>query len=263
MLSQEAAIDRVLARFGMQECNHVKTPMEKGAAIPMQSINTTQPYRELLGSLMYIMLCVRPDICYAVGYMGRHQKNPSDLHWQALKRIVRYLKGTSSTKLLFVRSEDTKQLTGFADADWASDPADRKSVSGYVFQVYGCTVSWASRKQQTVAMSSSEAEYGALSAATSEGLWLKGVLEDLKEMESEDQFTIFEDNRGCIAMSKNTECKRVKHIDVKHHFIRDHVASGTLAVEPIGTADQLADVFTKALDYGGFCVMRNKLGLSD
>ena len=102
-----------------------------------------------------------------------------------------------------------------------------------------------------------------MSAATSEGLWLKGILEDLKEIAAEDPFVIFEDNQGCIAMSKNTECKRVKHIDIKHHFIRDHINNGTLKVEPIGTTDQLADRFTKGLDIGRFKTLRFRLGLAD
>ncbi|XP_055843722.1 uncharacterized protein LOC129910383 [Episyrphus balteatus] len=150
----------------MLDCNPVKTPMEKGlqleANITGQELH--KPYRELLGSIMYIMLCSRPDICYAVSFMGRYQQNPSEVHWQHLKRIVRYLQGTKSLKLNFNSTQDPPVI-GYADADWASDIVDRKSVSGYVFQVYGSSVSWCSKKQTTVAISSSEAEYVALSSA--------------------------------------------------------------------------------------------------
>lgn len=138
-----------------------------------------------------------------------------------------------------------------------------KSVSGFVFQVFGNTVSWASRKQQTVALSSSEAEYGALSLAVSEGIWLRGILEDLKVLPLDESFTIFEDNHGCISMAKNVECKRAKHIDVKHHFLRDHVIKGTVKIEPIPSNNQLADLFTKALDTTHFQEFRKLLGLTD
>lgn len=263
-LSQVTGINRVPEKFGLKDCNPVKNPIEKDTTLVTDSRDCPgHPYRELLGSLMYLMLCVRPDICYAVGYLGRFQQKPQDVHWQMLKRIVRYLKGTKALVLKFKPRNNEVPLTGYADADWASDKTDRKSVSGYVFEVYGSVVSWSSKKQQTVATSSSEAEYIALSAATSEGLWLKGILEDLKEIDEKDSFVIFEDNQGCIAMSKNTECKRVKHIDIKHHFIRDHINNGTLKVEPIGTTDQLADIFTKGLDAGRFKILRSRLGLAD
>ncbi|XP_062538927.1 uncharacterized protein LOC134207221 [Armigeres subalbatus] len=167
----------------MQDCNPVKTPMEKGCLLPARSVNpVSHPYRELLGSLMYTMLCVRPDICYAVGYLGRFQNQPGETDWQALKRVVRYMKDTKNLKLQYKQHNDAEALVGYADADWASDTEDIKSVSGYIFKVYGNTVSWASRKQQTVALSSCEAEYAALSASASEGLWLHGILQDLKQV---------------------------------------------------------------------------------
>lgn len=263
-LAQEAAVDRVLTKFGMQDCNHVKTPMEKGCFLPPQAANpVSHPYRQLLGSLMYTMLCVRPDICYAVGYLGRFQVQPDEAHWQALKRVVRYVKGTKNLKLQYKQNDDAEALVGYADADWASDAEDRKSVSGFVFKVFGNTVSWASRKQQTVALSSCEAEYAALSAAASEGLWLHGILEDLKQVRPDTAFKVYEDNRGCIAMATNTESKRVKHIDVKHHFLRDHVAQGRLQIEAIDTANQIADTFTKPLEPGRFRELRTLLGLTD
>ncbi|KXJ62307.1 hypothetical protein RP20_CCG026806 [Aedes albopictus] len=263
-LTQEAAVDRVLMKFSMQDCNHVKTPMEKGCSLPPRAANpVSHPYRQLLGSLMYTMLCVRPDICYAVGYLGRFQVQPGEAHWQALKRVVRYVKGTKNLKLHYKKNDDAEALVGYADADWASDAEDRKSVSGFIFKVFGNTVSWASRKQQTVALSSCEAEYAALSTAASEGLWLHGILEDLKQVRPGTAFTLFEDNRGCIAMATNTEIKRVKHIDVKHHFLRDHVAQGRLQIEAIGTANQIADTFTKPLEPGRFRELRTLLGLTD
>ncbi|XP_073831868.1 uncharacterized protein [Musca autumnalis] len=236
--------------------------MEKGLQLQRESGNKcNHPYRELLGSLMYLMLCSRPDICFAVGYLARYQENPSELHWQHLKRIVRYLKGTISYKLHFKPNDET--ILGFVDADWASDATDRKSVSGYVFKVYGCTVAWCSKKQQTVAISSSEAEYIALSLATTEAIWLKGLLEDLDAIRQDQPVTIFEDNRGCIGMASNKESKRAKHIDIKHHFVRDNVAVGKIELKSINSKDQLADTFTKATDQKRFNQLTELIGISD
>ncbi|XP_062556777.1 uncharacterized protein LOC134221604 [Armigeres subalbatus] len=147
-----------------------------GLQLPRGGLNAGEPYREPLGSLMYIMLCVRPDVCYPVGYLGRFQQDSSTVHWNALKR---YLSGTKTLCLEYQRNSEAEALVGFADADWAADVQDRKSVSGFIFKVYGCTVSWNSKKQSTVSLSSSEAEYVALSAAATEAVWISGVLEDL------------------------------------------------------------------------------------
>lgn len=260
-LSQESNIAKVLDRFGMSECNPTRTPMEKGLQLPRGGPSAGEPYRELLGSLMYIMLCVRPDVCYPVGYLGRFQQDSSTVHWNALKRVVRYLSGTRTLCLEYRRNSDAEALVGYADADWATDLQDRKSVSGFAFKVYGCTVSWSSKKQSTVSLSSSEAEYVALSAAVAEAVWIIGILEDLHV--AAKPVTIFEDNHGCICMAKNLENKRTKHIDVKHHFIRDLVGRGTLNVEPIGTHDQLADLFTKSLEATRFQLLITHLGMSD
>lgn len=248
-LSQENNTQKILNKFKMTDCNATKTPMEKGLQLSRSGYRTQEPYRELLGSVMYQMLCVRPDLCFPVSYLGRYQQDPVDHHWQALKRVVRYLKGTTKFGLLYKRNESSSPLIGFVDADWASDQEDRKSVTGFVFKVFGSTVSWASRKQVTVSTSSSEAEYVALSAAVSEAIWLGGLLEDL--------------NCGCIGLAKNVESKRIKHIDIKHHFLRDHVAAGTVKIEPIGTTDQEADLFTKSLDNVRFQDLRSRLGVTD
>lgn len=262
-LTQETAATKILEKFGMTECNPAKNPMEKGLQLYREGCRTSQPYRELLGSLMYQMLCVRPDLCYPVSYLGRFQQSPTDNHWQALKRVVRYLKGTATLGLHYKRNEDSRPLVGYVDADWASDAEDRKSVTGFLFKVYGSTVSWASRKQPTVSISSSEAEYVALSAAVSEAIWLSGILEDLNCKKLTDPVPIYEDNRGCIGLAKNAESKRIKHVDIKHHFIKDHVAAGTIKIEPISTTEQQADLFTKALDVTRFQSLRSKIGVID
>lgn len=163
----------------------------------------------------------------------------------------------------FVRNESADPLVGYADADWASDAEDRKSVSGYVFTVFGNAVSWSSKKQVTVATSSSEAEYVSLSSAVSEAIWLSGVMADLQLKRPSDPVVIFEDNQGAIGMAKNCESKRSKHIDIKHHFIRDHIANGRVAVKYISTENQLADLFTKPVDAVHLEKLCQGLGLAD
>lgn len=217
----------------------------------------------MLGSLMYLMLSVRPDICYQVGYMGRFQNNPSDIHWTNLKRIIRYIKGTKHLKLIFSKNSDDNEIIGYVDADWASDTEDRKSVSGYVFKVFGCPISWSSKKQTVVATSSSEAEYIALSFAASEAIWIRGVLIDLHIISEDKAVKIYEDNKGCIGIAKNNDSKRSKHIDVKFHFVRDYIAKEYIKLESVSTEEQLADMFTKALDSTKFIHFRKDLQLID
>lgn len=264
-LSQHTNIQRILKKFSMNDCNKTKTPMEKGLCLSYNSENepTKNPYREMLGSLMYLMLSVRPDICYQVGYMGRFQNNPADVHWTCLKRIVRYIKGTENLKLVYSKNYDEEEVIGYVDSDWASDSEDRKSVSGYIFKVFGCTISWSSKKQTVVATSSSEAEYIALSYATSEAIWIRGILIDLHIISENKAVTIYEDNKGCIRIAKNSDSKRSKHIDVKFHFVRDYIAKGYIKIESISTEDQLADMFTKSLDSTKFIKFRKDLQLMD
>ncbi|XP_055522370.1 uncharacterized protein LOC129716562 [Wyeomyia smithii] len=212
---------------------------------------------------MYIMLCTRPDVCFPVGFLGRFQQNPSRAHWQSLKRLVRYLKGTKTKCLEYKKYAEAEPLVGYADADWASDTVDRKSVSGYAFKVFGNLVSWSSKKQTTVSTSSSEAEYVAVSSAVSEGIWIAGVLEDLELKKKDEAFIIFEDNQGCIGMARNFESKRSKHIDIKHHFLRDHIANGRLRIEHVATKYQLAGMFTKPLDSKRLGEISCQIGMAD
>ncbi|XP_055645374.1 uncharacterized protein LOC129781891 [Toxorhynchites rutilus septentrionalis] len=216
-----------------------------------------------LGSLMYVMLCTRPDICYSVGFLGRFQQKATAQHWQSLKRVVRYIKGTKAKGLLFNRQSSAEPLVGYVDADWASDADDRKSVSGFAFFVFGNLVSWSSKKQATVATSSYEAEYIALSSSVSEAVWLSGILDDLKLKSSSVPVTIYEDNQGCIGMAKNCESKRSKHIDVKHHFIRDHISNGSVKIEHVRTENQLADFFTKPMEHYRLEQLGRRLGIAD
>lgn len=262
-LSQKVAIKELLETFKMTDCNPVKTPLEPGLVLKKNETNenaTKFPYRELIGKLMYIMLATRPDLCHAVSYLSRFQDNPNDEHWQNAKRVLRYLKGSSNEKLFFCRNETEPVLEAFSDSDYANDIGDRKSTSGHILKVFGSTVMWSSKKQQTIALSSTEAEYVAMAAATQDVMWLKGLLNDMK-IET-DAIPIYEDNQGAIFMAKNLECKRVKHIDVKFHFIREKIQAKVINIQHISTQLQQADMMTKSLPRMRFEELKKLIGLA-
>lgn len=183
-LSQEHYIRSVIQRFNMTKCNPVKTPGEPGSAgvsnEKADKVREEVPYRELVGALTYLATITRPDISYAVNYISKYVNKPTEIHWKAAKRVLRYLQGTASIGLEYKKGNKAT-LTGYADADWANDLDDRRSITGYVFYVHGCPIAWTSRKQRTVALSTTEAEYIALSSATQEAIWLKESYKILQE----------------------------------------------------------------------------------
>ena len=148
------------------------------------------------------MLCCRADKFFSVAFLERYQENSLEEHWQALKRVLRYLQRSKNKKLVFKPAQVSNKLVRYADADWASEVSDRKSVSSFIFSAYGCPISWASRKQSTVAVSSSKAEYVSVSVATQEVIWIRGLLTDLNEA-LKGPTKIYENNRGCICMANN------------------------------------------------------------
>ena len=177
-------------------------------------------------------------------------ENPQAEHWIAVKRILRYLQGTKSHGICY-NPGDKLVFRGYSDADWAGDHADRKSTSGHVFLLMGAPVSWGSKKQSSVSLSTSEAEYIALSLAIQEGKWVHRLLCEILDAamdKSEPELTIMEDNQSCIKMTKNpVNHGRAKHIDIKYHHIRDEVKRGEVKLEYCETATMLADIMTKGL----------------
>jgi hypothetical protein len=249
-VDQSVYIQNVLVRFGMGNCKPVSTPMENGLKLSRNEdlkLVTKEPYRELIGCLMYAALGCRPDITFAVNHFSQYQSAPTDEHWTHLKRILRYLKGSYDKKLVFKRTENPEAIIGYADADWANNIDDRKSVSGYIFKIYGSTISWSTKKQDSVALSSTQAEYVALCHAATEGIWLRRLLDTL-DVGDGQCFVIYEDNQPCIAVAEEPkEHRKMKHISLKFHFLRDEIAKKTLTVKYIPTGEQLADLLTKAL----------------
>ena len=196
---------------------------------------------------MYLAVATRPDISSAVQQLSEHFESPGRAHWEAAKRVVRYLLGTRDWQLALGGSE--AGLVGYSDSDWGADTDFRHSISGYVFTLDGGAISWASRKQKAVALSSTEAEYIAITEATKEAMWLRALLGELLGEEVTGAPTqLWSDNRGAIALAKdNTGHRRTKHIDIRYHFIREAIEDGKIALGYCPTVVMPADAFTKAL----------------
>ncbi|CAA0828997.1 cysteine-rich RLK (RECEPTOR-like protein kinase) 8, partial [Striga hermonthica] len=207
----------------------------------------TVPYASAVGSLMYAMLCTRPDISYAVGMVAIYQSNPEREHWAAVKHILKYLRRTKEYMLVY-RADSLSPL-GYSDSDFLSERDESKSTSGYVFNLGGGAISWRSAKQKCVADSTMEAEYIAASEAAKEAVWLKNFLVDLEVIPSLPRvITVHCDNSGAVANSREPRAHRAsKNIERKYHFIRDIVARGEVEITKIASEDKLADPFTKSL----------------
>ncbi|XP_073137364.1 secreted RxLR effector protein 161-like [Henckelia pumila] len=178
------------------------------------------PYSSAVGSLMYAMMCTRPDICYVVGLVSRYQSNPGGRHWSAVKRILRYLKGT--TDFLCYQGNDLT-LMGYTDADWGGDLDERKSTSGYAFLLNGGCVSWRSKKQTCVSLSTMEAKFVACASAVQEGVWLRRFLDHLGIVSSPvGAVTVYLDNQSATDYTKDPKYHgKTKYINTKYNFIRD------------------------------------------
>ena len=269
-MSQEAYINKMLERFRLQHAKPVETPMAKGQILSLEQCPKSEdekkrmektPYANAVGSLMYAMMCTRPDICYAVGMVSRYQSNPGDAHWTAVKRIFRYLKGTMNLALCY--HGGTLKLKGYTDADGGADKDERKSTSGYAFLLGGGLISWCSKKQTCVALSMMEAEYVACTAAVQEAVWLKAFLQNLDVTPHNDEsVVIYSDNTAALAYVKNPKYHgKSKHIEKKYHFIRDVVAKGGIVLKYIPTGDMVADPFTKPLPIDVFAKHVRSMGL--
>ncbi|UYV62737.1 hypothetical protein LAZ67_2001760 [Cordylochernes scorpioides] len=219
------------------------------------------PYRQTIGSLMYLMTGTRPDIAYAVSRVSQFMNNPGPSHWTAVKKIFGYLKATKNIGICFGGSSYTTSLIGFSDADFAGDLDTRKSTTGYVFMLNNGPISWCSQKQNCVSLSTTESEYIAASKATKEAIWLRQLLRELHQ-EQVKPTTIFCDNQSCIRLVHNPEYhKRTKHIDISYQFIRDQFQKHAIDLLYVCSNDQAADIFTKALPPERYRRLRSQLGL--
>jgi hypothetical protein len=267
-LSQRSYLDSILARYSLQDLKPVSTPMETSARLSSSQAPATTleiakmrdvPYLEAVGSLMYASLGTRPDISFAVQTVSRFSKNPGLAHWDAVKQIFRYLKGTAELWLTF--GEVKGDLVGYADAD-GSMAKDRHAISGYAFMLYGGAVSWSAKRQEIVSLSTTESEYVAITHAAKEGLWIKSLLSQLFPGKL-DPTTLFSDNQSAVALTKDHQYHaRTKHIDIRFHFICYIVENSSIRLIYCPTDDMVADTLTKALPSAKVKHFASQLGLA-
>lgn len=268
-IDQEQYIREILARFEMSDCNPVSTPMDHNQKLtklmcPQSDDERRElssiPYQEAVGCIMFAAQVSRPDVSFAVSNVSRFNNDFGKPHWTAVKRILRYLKGTAGAQLRFCKSK-SNEVVGFCDADWANDSDDRRSTTGYVFYSGKAAVSWNTKKQPTVALSSTEAEYMAVSSAVQEAIWLKSLQRELVPYTSKTT-TINCDNKGAICLALTTAYhSRTKHIDVRHHFVRDKINEGEINLNYVSTSEMSADFLTKAVNHQKHLFCSSSVGL--
>jgi len=213
-----------------------------------------------VGALLYIATTTRPDIAAAVSILCRRVSSPRQCDWTAVKRVMRYLKETINLKLKLTTC-DNLQLVCYADADWAGDTLDRKSTSGYLFQLGDTVVSWLSKKQGSAPLSSTEAEYISAALASQELIWIRQLLTDL-HMPCTQPTTMYEDNQGRIKLASNEKINaRTKHIDIRFHHLRDLQTSGIINLKYCSTEQMLADIMTKPLGRDKLNNINDQIGL--
>jgi hypothetical protein len=258
---QTKKIEEMLTKFAMQDCRGVDTPLPQDhqATKPLsEPFEDPTKYREAVGALNYLAVCTRPDISYAVSQISKKMQSPTKEDWMMIKRIFRYLQKTKDAKLVY--HSKPEELVGYSDASYAPNTEERKSISGYLFQMNGAAISWKSKKQPIVSLSSMEAEYIALTAAIKEAKWLVKLEEEL--MLKTKKMVIFEDNQSTIKTAKNEiHTERSKHIDVRYHFVREQIQIGAIEVRYCPTGEMTADLMTKALGATKHAKFSKDLGL--
>ena len=261
-LTQAKYTSDLISQAGITDSKIVDTPIEynnrlnthDGEPLPDATL-----YRQLVGSLVYLTV-TQPDISYTVHIVSQFMAAPRSLHYAAVLRILQYLKGTLFHGL-HLSSQSSLTLQAYSDANWAGDPTDRRSTTGYCFLLGDSLISWRSKKQSVVARSSTEAEYRALADTTVELLWLRWLLQDLG-IDCSTAIPIHCDNRSAIKIAHNDVFhERTKHIEIDCHFVRHHLLQGTLQLRSVSSQDQLADIFTKPMPLGRFRDLISKLKL--
>ena len=279
-LSSHVYVSELLAEWNLTTCKSASTPFPSGSSplpsAPVNSLPTVSDadlvtrYQRLVDCLLYLAIATRPDLSYYAMRLGQYNAAPTRAHFLIAKHVLRYLAGTTKLALCLGASSPRVPSTlggylqnvGCSDADWASDMVDRKSISGYSFYFQGSLISWSAVKQKSIALSSTEAEYYAMMHAFKEALWLRTFLHVLK-FPVPRPFPILSDNQAACSLSNSPAISaRSKHIDIRHHFIRDHVQDGSFSTTWIPTTDMPADIFTKPLPFPIFSHHHDVLGLS-
>ena len=268
-------ITEALARYGLAECKVADTPEVVNGPLTKETKETDalcdkQAFMEMTGTLMYAAYACRADIAHAAYALASHMQAPTEAHLVAAKRVLRYLAGTKEVGPVFGLSAQGSSggssrhlvdLCAYADADWANDKRDRKSISGWATKLNGDLISWSSKKQSVVSLSTCEAEIYATGAAIQEVLWLQGMLSELGLRWQPDGATVYGDNQSAIAVAKNgiKSSSALKHVALKWSFISEAVENKDVQAKWIATTDQQADIFTKALSLLPFKKLREQL----
>ncbi|KAK6143484.1 hypothetical protein DH2020_023832 [Rehmannia glutinosa] len=260
-ISQSKYTKELLKKFGIEEGRTVSTPMATNVKIDKdekgKSVDESK-YRGMIGSLLYLTAS-RPDILHVVCLCTRFQSNPKESHMSVVKRIFRYLKGTIQYGLFYPKNENFS-LKGYSDSDYAGNIDDRKSTSGSCQFLGDCLVSWFSKKQNCVSLSTAEAEYISAAFCCTQLLWMKQTLADYKCFF--ENVPIFCDNISAINIAQNpVHHNRTKHIEIRHHFLRDCVSKRKIEIYFVPSQDQLADIFTKPLSSETFASIQARLGI--
>ena len=252
-LNQSQYIEAIMAQFEIKNLKTVDIPLQPNLGLTTELIDEIDElrkpvditlYQQVIGKLMYLTSCTRPDLAFSVSLLSRFSSSPKEKHWRCITTLLKYVNSTKNLSLTYP-SGTTSTLIGYSDSDHAGNLDDRKSTSGFVFMLGGCCVSWKSSKQKTVSISSTEAEYVALSNSAQEAIWLRSLLQELGYRQ---QTTIlYNDNLSSHQIVKGSTSSRSKHIDVRHHFIRDHVSKKQLEIKYLSTTELPADMFTKAV----------------
>lgn len=261
-ISQRKYIQEILLKFGMSNSNATKTPMVPGCKLTKDEAGTrvdSTQYKQMIGSLMYLTVS-RPDLMYVMSLVSRYMETPTEIHMMAVKRILRYLKGTSEHGIYYKRGEDMEGIVAYSDSDYAGDLDDRKSTSGYVFMMGSGAVAWCSKKQAVVTLSTTEAEFISAAVCACQVIWMLRVLNHLGWEQSSCK--IYCDNSSTIKLSKNPVMHgRSKHIAIRYHFLRDLSKDGVVELNYCNTQKQTADIMTKPLRLDNFIKMREQLGV--
>jgi hypothetical protein len=262
-ISQTKYIKDMLKKFKMENAKPMRTPMQSNGHLDLNVDDKPvdqKVYRSMIGSLLY--LCAsRPDIMLSVCMCARFQAAPKVCHLMAVKRIFRYLVHTLNLGLWYPKGSRFV-LIGYSDADYAGCKVDRKSTSGTCQFLGRSLVSWSSKKQNSVALSTAEAEYVAAGSCCAQLLWMRQTLKDFGCLML--KVPLLCDNESAIKIANNPVLhNRTKHIEIRHHFLRDHVTKGDIDLSHVRSEEQLADIFTKPLDEKRFCELRNELNVID
>jgi len=266
-LSQTTYINTMLERFALTDAKPYRSPMVPGIVYskddspssPQEAARMEKvPYREAIGSLMYASVATRPDISFAVAALSQFLDNPGEVHWEAVKRILRYLSGTKDFVLTY--GDERHDLIGYTDADGATQE-HRRAISGHAFLIDGGAVSWSSKKQELVTLSTAEAEYVAATHAAKEALWLRRLVFELFPS-LEAPTVLYCDNQAALRLIEDDNYRaRTKHIDKRYHFVREAAQTGALQLTYCPTDDMTADILTKALPKWKATIHTSTLGL--